>query len=143
MGIAAHRSFNTYVASVVEVEVDRQGRVKIPRIHQVADPGVVINPDRVRAQFEGAAVMGVGLAMFGEITAAGGRIRQSNFNDFQVARMNTAVVQTHVHFVESGALPTGAGEPGVPTVIAALGNAIFAATGKRVRELPLSRQKLA
>jgi isoquinoline 1-oxidoreductase subunit beta len=142
VGIAAHRSFNTYVASVVEVEVDAQGRVRIPRIDQVADAGVFINPDRVRSQMEGAAVMGAGLAMFGEITAANGRIEQNNFDGFQVARMNTAPVQVNVHFVESGALPTGVGEPGVPPVIAALANAIFAATGKRVRELPISRTKL-
>jgi isoquinoline 1-oxidoreductase beta subunit len=143
IGIAAHRSFNTYVASVVEVEVDGQGRVRIPRIDQVADAGVFINPDRVRSQLEGAAVMGAGLAMLGEITAANGRIQQNNFDGFQVARMNTAPVQVNVHFVESGNLPTGVGEPGVPPVIAALGNAIFAATGKRVRELPFSRTKLA
>ena len=142
MGIAAHRSFNTYVASVVQVEVDRQGRVKIPRVIQVADPGVVINPDRVRAQFEGAAVMGVGLAMFGEITATNGRIDQKNFDGFRVARMNDAPVQVDVHFVESGNLPTGVGEPGLPPVIAALGNAIYAATGKRLREMPFSKQKL-
>jgi isoquinoline 1-oxidoreductase beta subunit len=142
IGIAAHRSFNTYVASVVEVEVDAQGRVRIPRIDQVADPGVVINPDRVRAQFEGAAVMGAGLAMFGEITAANGRIQQNNFDGFRVARMNDAPVQVNVHFVESGNLPTGVGEPGVPPVIAALANAIFSATGKRVRELPFSKTKL-
>jgi isoquinoline 1-oxidoreductase beta subunit len=143
IGIAAHRSFNTYVASVVEVEVDAAGRVKIPRVDQVVDAGTIVNPDRVRAQFEGAAVMAAGMVMTGEITAASGRIRQSNFNDFQVARMNTAPYQTHVHLVESEALPTGVGEPGVPPVVAALGNAVFAATGKRVRELPLSRQKLA
>jgi len=142
IGIAAHRSFNTYVASVVEVEVDQQGRVRIPRIDQVADPGVVINPDRVRAQFEGAAVMGAGLAMFGEITAANGRIQQNNFDGFRVARMNDAPVQVNVHFVESGNLPTGVGEPGVPPVVAALANAIFAATGKRVREMPFSKTKL-
>jgi isoquinoline 1-oxidoreductase beta subunit len=143
IGIAAHRSFNTYVASVVEVEVDAAGRVKIPRVDQVVDAGTIVNPDRVRAQFEGAAVMAAGMVMTGEITAAAGRIRQSNFNDFQVARMNTAPYQTHVHLVESEALPTGVGEPGVPPVVAALANAVFAATGKRVRELPLSRQKLA
>jgi isoquinoline 1-oxidoreductase beta subunit len=143
IGIAAHRSFNTYVASVVEVEVDAAGRVKIPRVDQVVDAGTIVNPDRVRAQFEGAAVMAAGMVMTGEITAASGRIRQSNFNDFQVARMNTAPYQTHVHLVESEALPTGVGEPGVPPVVAALANAVFAATGKRVRELPLSRQKLA
>ncbi len=142
IGIAAHRSFNTYVASVVEVEVDQQGRVRVPRIDQVADPGVVINPDRVRSQFEGAAVMGVGLAMFGEITATNGRIDQKNFDGFRVARMNDAPVQVNVHFVESGNLPTGVGEPGVPPVIAALANAIYAATGKRVRELPISKTKL-
>ena len=142
MGIAAHRSFNTYVASVVEVEIDASGRLRIPRIEQVVDAGVIINPDRVRSQMEGAAVMAVGLARTGEITAAGGRIRQSNFHDFQVARMTDAPHQVNVHFVESEALPTGVGEPGVPPVIAALGNAIFAATGKRVRDLPLSKQKL-
>jgi isoquinoline 1-oxidoreductase beta subunit len=143
MGIAAHRSFNSYVASVVQVEVDSKGQVRIPRVEQVVDAGTIVNPDRVRAQFEGAAVMAAGLAMTGEITAVAGRITQSNFHDFQVARMNTAPYQTTVHFVESDALPTGAGEPGVPPVIAALANAVFAATGKRVRELPLSRHKLA
>jgi isoquinoline 1-oxidoreductase beta subunit len=143
IGIAAHRSFNTYVASVVEVEVDAQGRLRIPRVDQVADPGVVINPDRVRSQFEGAAVMGAGLAMFGEITAANGRIQQSNFDGFRVARMNDAPVQVNVHFVESGNLPTGVGEPGVPPVIAALANAIYSATGKRIREMPFSKTKLA
>jgi len=141
-GIAAHRSFNTYVASVVQVEVDSKGQFKVPRIDQVVDAGVIINPDRVRSQMEGAAVMGVGLARTGEITAAGGRVRQSNFHDFQVARMNDSPLQVNVHFVDSGELPTGCGEPGMPPVIAALGNAIFAATGKRVRELPLSKQKL-
>jgi isoquinoline 1-oxidoreductase beta subunit len=143
MGLAAHRSFNSYVASVVEVEVDSKGQVRIPRVEQVVDAGTIVNPDRVRAQFEGAAVMAAGLAMTGEITAAAGRITQSNFHDFQVPRMNTAPHQTNVHFVESDALPTGVGEPGVPPAIAALANAIFAATGKRVRELPLSRHKLA
>jgi isoquinoline 1-oxidoreductase beta subunit len=143
MGIAAHRSFNTYVASVVEVEVDTKGAVKVPRIEQVVDAGVIVNPNRVRSQMEGAAVMAVGLARLGEITAAAGRIRQSNFHDFQVARMADAPYQVNVHFVESDALPTGVGEPGLPPVLAALCNAIHAATGKRVREFPLSKQKLA
>jgi len=143
MGIAAHRSFNTYVASVVEVEVDAKGTVKVPRIDQVVDAGVIVNPNRVRSQMEGAAVMAVGLARLGEITAAGGRIKQSNFHDFQVARMADAPYQVNVHFVESDALPTGVGEPGLPPVLAAFCNAIHAATGKRVREFPLSKQKLA
>ena len=143
LGIAAHRSFNTYVASVVEVEVDARGAVRVPRIDQIVDAGIIVNPNRVRAQMEGAAVMAVGLARTGEITAAGGRIQQTNFNNFPVARMNDAPVQVNVHVVESDALPTGVGEPGLPPVLAALGNAIQAATGRRVRELPLSRQKLS
>jgi isoquinoline 1-oxidoreductase beta subunit len=143
LGIAAHRSFNTYVASVVEVNIDSKGGLSVPRIEQVVDAGVIVNPDRVRAQFEGSAVMAVGLARTGEITASRGRINQSNFNNFQVPRMSDAPRQVNVHFIESDAPPTGVGEPGVPPVLAALGNAIFAATGKRVRELPLSRQKLS
>jgi len=107
------------------------------------DTGVVINPDRVRSQFEGAAVMGTSLAMLGEISAANGRIKQSNFHDFQVLRINAAPLKVNVHFAESGDLPTGAGEPGVPPVMAALANAVFAATGKRVRELPIAKTKLA
>ena len=142
IGIAAHRSFNSYVASVVEVQVDGTGKVTIPRIDQVVDAGLVINPERARSQFEGAAVMGAGLAMFGEITAAGGRVQQSNFNDFRVARMTDAPRQVNVHIVDTDNLPTGIGEPGTPPVIPALANAIFAATGKRVRELPIVNTKL-
>ena len=143
MGIAAHRSFNSYIASVVEVEVDDRGGVVVPRVEQVADAGVIVNPNRVRAQLEGAAVMAVGLARTGEITASGGRIQQSNFHDFQVARMADAPRQVTVHLVESDALPTGVGEPGVPPVLAALANAIHAATGRRYRELPLARHMRA
>jgi isoquinoline 1-oxidoreductase beta subunit len=142
LGIAAHRSFNSYVASVVEVELDDRGSFKVPRIDQVVDAGVIVNPDRVRSQMEGAAVMAVGMARSAEITAAGGRIKQSNFHDFQVARMSDAPYQVNVHFVDSDALPTGVGEPGLPPVLAALANAIYAATGKRVRELPLGKAKL-
>jgi isoquinoline 1-oxidoreductase beta subunit len=142
IGIAAHRSFNTYVASVVEVEVDKEGKIRVPRVTQVLDAGIVVNPERARAQFEGAATMGVSVAMLGEITAANGRIVQNNFNDFRVARMTDAPFQTDVHIVESDAPPSGIGEPGLPPVIAAIANAVFSATGKRVRELPLSKTKL-
>ncbi len=142
MGIAAARSFTSYVASVVEVEVDGQGRVRIPRVIQVVDAGTVVNPDRVRAQFEGAAVMGIGLAMTGEISAAAGRITQTNFHQFQVPRITDAPTQVDVHIVESDAPPGGVGEPGLPPIVPALTNAIFAATGKRVRELPISKTRL-
>jgi isoquinoline 1-oxidoreductase beta subunit len=142
MGIVAARSFTSYIASVVEVEVDGQGRVRIPRVIQVVDAGIVVNPDRVRAQFEGAAVMGIGLAMTGEISAAGGRVTQTNFNTFQVPRITDAPLQVDVHIVESDAPPGGVGEPGLPPVVPALANAIFAATGRRVRELPISKTRL-
>jgi isoquinoline 1-oxidoreductase beta subunit len=109
----------------------------------VADVGQVINPERVQSQFEGAAVMGAGIALTGEISLSDGRVKQSNFHDYPVARMNQAPIQTHVHIVESSALPGGVGEPGVPPYIPALANAVFAATGKRIRELPFSKHKLA
>lgn len=141
-GIAAHRSFNTYVASAVEVEVDGKGSLKVPAVHMVVDAGVIVNPDRVRAQMEGSAVMGIGFARFAEITARAGRIQQGNFHEFPVARMNDGPVHVHVHLVDSKELPTGVGEPGVPPVIPAFTNAIFAATGKRIRELPVRLDKV-
>jgi isoquinoline 1-oxidoreductase beta subunit len=142
MGVAAARSFTSYVASVVEVEVGKDGRIHIPRVHQVVDAGMVVNPERARSQFEGAAVMAASIALTGEISTADGRVRQSNFHDYPVARMNQAPYQTDVHIVESDELPGGIGEPGVPPMVPALANAVFAATGKRVRELPFSRNKL-
>jgi isoquinoline 1-oxidoreductase subunit beta len=143
LGIAAHRSFLAYVAAVVEVEVDERGRVRIPRVDYAVDTGQVINPDRVRSQFEGAAVFGASLALMGEITAAGGAIKQSNFHDYPVARINEAPLETHVHLVASQEPPAGVGEPGVPPIAPALCNAIFAATGRRIRDLPIRKYKLA
>ena len=106
----------------------------------VVDAGTVVHPDRVKAQFEGAAAFGAGLAMVGEITAANGRIVQSNFNNYLVARMDDAPVETHVQIIQTDALPAGVGEPGVPPIAPAIANAIFAATGKRIRELPIKKQ---
>jgi isoquinoline 1-oxidoreductase beta subunit len=142
LGIAAHRSFLTYVATVVEVEVDNKGQVHIPGVWTAVDAGTVVSPDNVRNQFEGAAVFGTSLALFGEITATNGVIDQSNFNNYPITRMNRAPRQISVHVVESDAPPAGVGEPGVPPFAPALYNAVFAATGKRVRELPLSKTKL-
>ena len=136
LGIAVHRSFLTYVAAVVEVEV-HGGEVRIPRVDIAVDAGRVINPDRVRSQFEGAAVFGTSIALMSEITATGGRIQQSNFDGYPVARMNQAPLATHVHIVNNDAAPAGVGEPGVPPIAPAICNAIFAATGKRIRELPV------
>jgi isoquinoline 1-oxidoreductase beta subunit len=141
-GIAAHRSFLTYVATVVEVEVDSKGQIRIPNVWTAVDAGTVVSPDNVRNQFEGAAVFGTSLALYGEITATNGVIDQSNFHDYQLARMSSAPRNVEVHIVESDAPPAGVGEPGVPPFAPALYDAVFAATGKRVRELPLSKTRL-
>ena len=141
-GIAVHRSFLSYIAAVVEVEVDAKGKVKIPRVDFAVDAGMVVHPERVTAQFEGAAVFGTSLAMMGEITLGDGRVQQGNFNNYPVARMPEAPLMTHVHIVPSNAAPAGVGEPGVPVMAPAICNAIFAATGKRVRDLPIRKQKL-
>jgi len=143
MGIAMHRSFLTYVATVVRVEVDGQGKLRIRQVDTALDAGTIVNRDTVLNQFEGAAVFGTSLALFGEITATGGVIDQSNFGDYQVCRINEAPEKINIHIVESDAPPAGVGEPGLPPFAPALCNAIFAATGKRVRELPLSKTKLA
>jgi len=142
LGIAAHRSFLTYVATVVEVEVNDQGDIRIPRVDIVVDAGLVVNPEVTKAQFEGAAVFGTSVARSGEITAKNGVIEQSNFDSYPVARINEVPYQTNVYLVESDAPPAGVGEPGVPPFIPALCNAIYVATGKRIRELPLSRTNL-
>jgi isoquinoline 1-oxidoreductase beta subunit len=139
LGIAVHRSFLTYVATVVEVEVDN-GQIRIPRVDIALDTGKVIHPDRVRAQLEGAAVFGTSIALMGEITAANGRVEQSNFNTYPVARIHEAPLATHVHIVPSSEPPAGVGEPGVPPMSPAICNAIFAATGKRIRDLPIKKQ---
>ena len=143
MGIAVHRSFLTYVATVVEAEVDSDGVVRIPNVYTAIDAGIVANPDMVRSQFQGAAVFGTSIARTGQITATNGVIDQSNFHDYQVARMNDAPVHVDVQIVESTAPPAGVGEPGVPPFVPALCNAIYAASGKRVRELPLIKNGLA
>jgi isoquinoline 1-oxidoreductase beta subunit len=141
-GFAAHRSFLTYVATVVEVDVSNDGEIRIPRVDTAVDAGLVVNPEATRAQFEGAAVFGTSIVRSGEITAKNGVIQQSNFNDYPVARINEVPDQTNVYITESSAPPAGVGEPGVPPFVAAFCNAIFAATGKRVRDLPLSSNNL-
>jgi isoquinoline 1-oxidoreductase subunit beta len=143
MGIAVHRSFLTYVATVVQVQMDSAGQVQIKKVDTALDAGTIVNPEMVRQQFEGAAAMGTSVAFYGEITATNGVIDQSNFDTFQVARMNVSPKQTDIHIVPSSAPPAGIGEPGLPPFAPALYNAIFAATGKRIRELPLSKAGLA
>ena len=139
-GIAVHRSFVTYVATVVEVEVGKAGEISLPRVDVAVDCGFVVNPDRVRSQMEGACIMGLSNTLYGQVTFRDGRAQQSNFNDYPVVRINAAPRETRVHIAPGGDLPGGVGEPGVPPLAPALCNAIFAATGKRIRNLPIGTQ---
>ena len=142
LGIAAHRSFVSYIATVVEVAVDAKGNISVPRVDTAIDCGFYVNPERIRSQIEGAAVMGLSLAKYGEITLKNGRVEQSNFNDYPVVRHDESPAVTNTHIVENGIeVPSsGVGEPGVPPFTPALCNAIFAATGKRIRRLPIGNQ---
>ena len=142
LGIAAHYSFVTYVAAVVQVAVNAKGEIAIPRVDIALDSGAQVNPERVRAQVEGAVVMGAGNALVSEISFKAGRVEQSNFHDYQVARINVAPREIRVHLLgaEFERPLGGVGEPGVPPIAPALANAIFAATGKRIRSLPIREQ---
>jgi isoquinoline 1-oxidoreductase beta subunit len=140
-GIATHFSFDSYVAQVVEASVEK-GVVKVHRVVCAVDCGLVINPDTVRAQMEGGIIFGLTAALKTEITLKDGRVEQSNFHDYQMLRIFESP-EIEVHIVSSGENPTGVGEPGVPPVAPALANAIFAATGKRLRRLPIRASDLA
>ena len=140
LGLAVHRSFLSYVAAVARVKVEANGRVTVPRIDLVIDAGFVAHPERVRAQMEGAAIMAMSNTLYGEITFQQGRAVQSNFTDYRVTRIAEAPREIVVQVVPSTAPPGGVGEPGVPPIGAALCNAIFAATGKRIRTLPVGEQ---
>jgi isoquinoline 1-oxidoreductase beta subunit len=142
LGIAGHYSFVSYVASVVEVSVDKQGVITIPRVDIAVDCGATVNPDRVRAQMQGACVMGVSVATLGEMSFKAGRAEQNNFNTYEITRMGAAPRDIRVYVIPGDySKPMGGvGEPGVPPVPPALCNAIFAATGKRIRNLPIRNQ---
>ncbi|EJM65319.1 xanthine dehydrogenase family protein molybdopterin-binding subunit [Pseudomonas sp. GM55] len=142
LGLAVHYSFVTYVAAVIEVEVKDDGTLVVHKADIAVDCGPQINPERIRAQFEGACVMGLGNAVLGEISFKDGKVQQDNFHMYEVARMSLAPKEVAVHLVNPpGNVPLGGvGEPGVPPIAPALCNAIFAATGKRIRNLPVRYQ---
>ncbi len=142
LGIAVHRSFVSYIATIVEVAVDDKGKLTVPRVDTAIDCGTFVNPERIQSQIEGAAIMGLSLAKHGEITFKNGRVVQGNFDDYQVARIDESPLVTNVHIMPAGpdVPPSGVGEPGVPPFAPALCNAIFAATGKRIRSLPIGKQ---
>ncbi len=143
LGIAAHRSFVSYTAAVVEVEVAADGSLRIPRVDIAIDCGPQVNPDRVRSQMEGSVIQGICLALHGAITFANGRVVQSNFHDYPLLRIDAAPREIHVHLLgaDDEKLPMGGvGEPGLPPIAPALLNAIFAASGQRIRTLPIGEQ---
>jgi isoquinoline 1-oxidoreductase beta subunit len=135
-GVSLQTAFGTYMAQVAEVEVSKNGEVRVRRVVCAVDCGIVVNPDTVRAQIEGAIIFGVTAALHGEITLRNGRVEQSNFDTYQMLRMNEAPA-IEVHIVRSVESPGGMGEPGTSAIMPAVANAIFAATGKRLRKLPI------
>ena len=136
LGIAVHHSFHSYVAMAVHVEVDGN-KIKVHRVDCAVDCGLVLNPDIATAQMEGAVIMGTGLALNTEISFKNGAVVNSNFHDYPVMRISEAPKEINVSFINQDVSPTGLGEPGVPTLAPALVNAIFAASGKRYRSLPI------
>jgi isoquinoline 1-oxidoreductase beta subunit len=141
-GIASHFSFDSYVAQVIEASVEKNGSVRVHRVVCAVDCGRAIDPDIVKAQMEGGIIFGLTAALKSEITLKNGRVQQTNFHDYQMLRIFESP-EIEVYIMPSEESPTGVGEPGVPPVAPALANAIFAATGKRVRRLPIRASDLA
>jgi isoquinoline 1-oxidoreductase beta subunit len=140
-GVSLQFVFATYMAQVVEVEVSKDGAVRVRRVICAVDCGTVVNPDTVRAQIQGAIIFGITAALYGEITVKDGRVQQTNFDTYQMLRMNEAPA-IEVHIVQSFEPPGGMGETGTSAIVPAVTNAIFAATGKRLRRLPIDATSL-
>jgi isoquinoline 1-oxidoreductase subunit beta len=141
-GVSVQPSFGSFIATVVEAEVDNQGEVHLRRVTSAVDTGIAVNPDTVVAQLQGGLIFGLTAALFGEITIEKGRVRQSNFNDYRMLRIDE-VPKIEVHVIKSGEHPGGIGETGVTAGPPALRNAIYAATGVALRRLPIDRAALA
>ena len=140
LGIAAHRSFLTYVATVVEVEVSDAGDLNVIKSWVAIDAGTVVNTDTVKNQTQGGSIYGITTAISDGITFDKGRVQQSNFHDYRVPRMSDSPLEVEVEIIQSDAPPAGVGEPATPAYAPALCNAIFAACGKRIRQLPIGNQ---
>ena len=141
-GLCAQVSFGSFVATVAEVEVDNDGEVRVKRLVSAVDTGIIVNPDTTIAQLQGGLIFGVTAALYGEITIENGRVQQSNFNDYRMLRIDqTPMIE--VHLIKSGEAPGGIGETGTTAAPPSIVNAIFAATGVRLRRLPIDRDFLA
>jgi isoquinoline 1-oxidoreductase beta subunit len=140
-GVSVEFVFGCYVAQVAEVSVSKSGAVRVQRVVCAVDCGTVVNPDTVRAQAESAIMFGTTAALHGEITLKNGRIEQTNFGNYQILRITDAPV-VEVHIVKSAGPPGGMGEPGTAAVAPAITNAVFAATDKRLRKLPIDLTQL-
>ena len=140
-GICAQTSFGSYIATVAEVEVSERGVVRVKRIVTAVDTGIVVNPDSVVAQLQGGLIFGLTAALFGEITIKNGRVEQSNFQNYRMLRINEIPV-IEVHLIASNEAPGGIGETGTTAAPPAVGNAIYAATGVRLRRLPIDSKLL-
>jgi isoquinoline 1-oxidoreductase beta subunit len=140
-GVSVQSAFATYMAQVAEVEVSKDGAVRVRRVVCAVDCGTVVNPDTVQAQIQSAVIFGITAALYGEITLKDGRVEQTNFDTYQMLRINEAPA-IEVHIVQSFEPPGGMGEPGTSALVPAVTNAIFAATGKRLRKLPIDTTAL-
>ena len=134
--------YGSYIAEVAEISVGKDGQIKVHRVTVAADPGQMVNPDTVEAQIVSSIVYGLTAVLYGEITLDKGRVQQTNFHNHRVLRMNE-VPQIDTVLVQSGEAPGGIGEPATAVIGPAVANALFAATGKRVRRMPLSPQNIA
>jgi isoquinoline 1-oxidoreductase beta subunit len=141
-GVCAQAAFGSYIATVAEVEVDNAGAVRVHRLVCAVDTGIVVNPDTVIAQLQGGLIFGLTAALYGEITVEKGRVKQSNFHDYRMLRMDQAP-EIEVHLIASTEVPGGIGETGTTAGPPAVRNAIFAATGIPLRRLPIDRDVLA
>jgi len=137
-GIAVAEAFGSYVAEVAEVSLSEDGSCRVHRVVAAVDCGPTVNPDTIEAQLQGGIVYGLSAALYGEITIDGGRAKQGNFNDYPVLRMNE-MPRIEVSILPSTKKQGGIGEPGVPPIAPAVANAIFAATGRPVRRLPIAQ----
>jgi isoquinoline 1-oxidoreductase beta subunit len=141
-GVSVQPSFGSFIATVIEVEVDEQGEVHLRRITTAVDTGIAVNPDTITAQLEGGLIFGLTAALYGEVTIDKGRVQQSNFNDYRMLRIDQAP-KIDVHVMKSGEAPGGIGETGVTAGPPALRNAIYAATGMALHRLPIDRSLIA